>query len=184
MKIFSSILLLTFCFAVTINAQNKMNFGVRGIVALPMGSFGDVAGTGYGAQGIYEIKFGNNLVGVGQVGYITWSEGDVAGISYGYSAVPVNVGIKYYVTPGKGFYATSSVGFHFFSFDSDLPTFTFGGTSIGGSVSATSTDFAFNFGLGYEIPVSKNASVDIGGAYNLISDANYVSVHLGAKLGL
>jgi opacity protein-like surface antigen len=185
MKSLVLVLFFFFCSIAVINAQSRMNVGVRAVVGLPIGSFGDVAGTGFGAQGTYEIAFGNNLVGVGQVGYIKWSGKDVGEYSYGYSAVPLIFGAKYYITPGKGFYATSAVGFHFFSVSSDIPTVSFGGITVGGgSASASTTDFTFSIGAGYEVPLNKKVSLDIGGAYNLISDANYFTIHAGGKLGL
>jgi hypothetical protein len=185
MKTFALILLILFCSCIAVNAQSKMSAGIRAIVALPMGSFGDVTGTGFGAQGTYEVGFGNNIAAIGQVGYIKWGGKDVGDYSYNYSAVPVLLGVKYYLTPGSDFYVNSSVGFHFFSVSSDIPTFTIGGTTIGGgSASANSTDFTFIAGAGYEIPLNKKISLDFGGAYNLISDANYITIHAGGKIGL
>jgi hypothetical protein len=185
MKTFASILLFFFCSFAIINAQSKMNAGVRAVVALPIGTFGDVAGTGFGVQGTYEIGFGNNLVGVAKTGYISWGGKDFGEYSYGYSAIPLIFGVKYFLTPRKGFYGTTSAGFHFFSVSSDIPTVTIGGTTIGGgSASASSTDFTFSLGAGYEVPLNKKYSLDIGADYNLISDSNYFTVHLGGKMGL
>lgn len=185
MKAFTSILLFFVCSFAVANAQSKMNAGVRAVVALPIGSFGDVAGTGFGVLGTYEIGLGNNLVGIGQIGYISWGGKDLGDYSYGYSAVPIIFGVKYFLTPGKGFYGTSSVGFHFFSVSTDIPTITFGGTTIGGgSASANSTDFTFSLGAGYEVPVNKKYSLDVGGDFNLINDANYFTIHVGGKMDL
>ena len=61
MKAFTSILLFFVCSFAVANAQSKMNAGVRAVVALPIGSFGDVAGTGFGVLGTYEIGFGHTL---------------------------------------------------------------------------------------------------------------------------
>ena len=185
MKYFLSALLIFFISVSVLKAQSKMNAGVRAVVALPMGSFGDVAGTGFGVQGTYEIGFGSNVVGVAQTGYISWGGKDFGDYSYGYSAVPIIFGVKYFITPGRGFYGTTSVGFHFFSVSTDVPTVTFGGTTIGGgSASASSTDFTFSLGAGYEVPLNKKYSLDIGGDYNFINDANYITIHIGGKMGL
>ena len=185
MKYFLSALLIFFITVSVVKAQSKMNAGLSAVVALPIGSFGDVAGTGFGVQGTYEIGFGNNLVGVAKTGYISWGGKDFGEYSYGYSAVPLIFGVKYFLTPGKGFYGTTSAGFHFFSVSSDIPTIPIGGTTIGGgSASANSTDFTFSLGAGYEVPLNKKYSLDIGADYNLISDSNYFTVHLGGKVGL
>ena len=73
MKTFASVLLIFFCSVITVNAQPRMHAGLSAIVALPMGTFGDVTGTGFGARGTYEIGFGKNISAVGQIGYISWS---------------------------------------------------------------------------------------------------------------
>ena len=185
MKTFATILLIFFCSVVTINAQPNMHVGLSAIVALPMGTFGDVSGTGFGAVGSYEVGFGNNISAVGQIGYISWAAKDAGDYGFSYSAVPVLVGVKYYITPGSGLYLNSSVGFHFFSVSSDVPTYSFGGITIGGgSASASSTDFTFIAGAGYEIPLNNKFALDIGAAYNLVSETNYISIHAGGKMGL
>jgi hypothetical protein len=185
MKTIVLILFVFFCSLTVLNAQSKMNVGLRAVVALPIGSFGDVVGTGFGAQGTYEIGFGKNLVGVGKIGYISWGGKDVGDYSYSYSAVPVVLGVKYFFTPGSGLYATSSVGFHFFSVSTDVPTIAFGGVTIeGGSASASSTDFTFILGAGYQVPLNQKFALDIGGDFNLISDSNYLTIHVGGNMGL
>jgi hypothetical protein len=185
MKTFISIFVLILFFFGTINAQNSSAAGAGLIVALPMGSFGDAAGTGFGGVGSFEIGFTPNLVGVGQLGYISWGSEEVAGFSSSYSAVPLLLGVKYFFTPGSGFYGTTSLGLHFFSFSADVPGISIGGQTIGGgSASATSTDFTFLIGAGYEFPLNQQFSLDFSGAYNLISDANYVTVRAGGKMRL
>lgn len=185
MKTILSVLVIVFSIATISIAQGKMAVGAHAIVALPMGSFGDVAGTGVGGAVTLEMGFGKNLVGYGQIGYISWSGEEIAGFSYDYSAVPVNAGAKYYFTPGSGFYGTASLGFHFFSVNTDVPTISFGGQVFGGgSASASTSDFTFSVGAGYELPLSPKFALDFGGAYNVISDANYVSLRAGGKVNL
>jgi len=185
MKIFISILLVFLCTFTSLNAVSKSSVGLHAVVALPIGSFGDVAGTGFGVQGVYEIGFGNNLVGVVKIGYIKWGGKDFGDYSYGYSAVPVIAGVKYFFKPGSGFYVTTAVGLHFFSVNTDIPTITIGGITVGGgSVSASTTNFTFSAGAGYQVPLNQKFSLDLGADFNLISDSNYITVHVGGNMAL
>jgi hypothetical protein len=178
-------LLVTLLIAVSLvgftSAQPKMSIGAGAVVALPMGTFGDIAGTGFGATGAFEISFMPQLVGIGQIGYISWGGKDFGEFSYGYSAVPLLFGVKYYFTPTVPFYGTASLGFHFLNANAEFK-------GIGGfgafSASGSSTEFTFVLGAGYEVPVSPKVSLDFTGTFNIISDANYVGIRAGAKYTL
>lgn len=184
MKTFISVLLIVLCSFGFTKAQGKMSIGAGLVVALPMGGFGDVAGTGFGGSAVFELGLMPNLTGIGQIGYISWGGKEFAGYSYGYSAVPLIFGAKYFFVPGSGFYGTASLGFHFFSANAEAPSYNFGGQTFGGTVSGTTTDFTFVIGAGYEVPVSTNFILDFAGGFNLISGSNYITVRGGGKMSL
>jgi opacity protein-like surface antigen len=162
-------------------AQNKMYVGASALVALPIGDFGDLAGTGFGGLGSFEISFMPQLVGIGQIGYISWGGKDFGDLSYGYSAVPILFGVKYYFTPSVPFYGTASLGFHILNANAEYQ-----GNELfsGFDVSGSSTEFSFILGAGYEVPVSPKVSLDFAGTFNIVSDANYIGIRAGGKFAL
>jgi opacity protein-like surface antigen len=178
MKNISYTLLIVLCLIGFSNAQDKMSIGAGLVISLPMGDFGDAANTGFGGTAAFEMSFTPQLVGVGNIGYIAWGT-DVDG--FGWSAVPVMAGVKYYFTPGMGFYGLGQVGLTFFSFET--PSITFFGTTIGGGT-ASSSEFSLAIGAGYEMPIGTNLMLDFTGAFNLISDLNHISLRAGVKYGL
>ncbi|QQS36496.1 MAG: hypothetical protein IPM56_00660 [Ignavibacteriales bacterium] len=181
MKKMLLVLITVLCVAGFTSAQNKMYAGVGLNVALPMGSFGDVAGTGFGGTGTFEMQFTPQLLGTGTVGYISWGGKDFGFFSYSYSAIPILVGAKYYFMPNSGFYGHGQLGFYMFSIDVEnkqpIAGFNF---DTGGS----STEFAICFGAGYELPLSKTVMGDLGVSYNIISEAGHIGIRAGVKFGL
>jgi len=161
------------------NAQGNMSLGAGLVVSLPMGTFGDVANTGFGGTAAFEMEFTPQLVGVGNIGYISWGT-ELDG--YSYSVVPVMVGVKYFFTPGMGFYGLGQVGLSFFSVETPSIIVPFLGEVGGGS--ASSSEFSLAIGAGYELPVATNVMLDFTGAFNLISDLNHITLRAGAKFGL
>lgn len=165
-------------------AQSKMALGLGVNVALPMGNFGDFAGTGFGGTAVFEMEFAPQLNGSVTAGYITWGGKDVntgfGNYSYSYSAIPILIGAKYYFMPAGGFYGHGQLGFYLFSVDVEVPT----GTGFGFDVGGSSTEFAISVGAGYEIPVGTNTMVDLGAAYIIISDLGHVGIRGGVKFGL
>ena len=179
MKKLLAVFIAVMLFAGFSNAQPNMSVGAGVVVSLPMGSFGDAAKTGFGGTAAFEMSFMPQLVGIGQIGYLTWST-DVSG--YSYSAVPIIVGIKYFFVPGVGFYGTGQLGLSLFSFDTPSYTIPFYGTVGGGSVSET--DFTIVLGAGYEVPVSPTVTLDFTGGFNIISNLNHITLRAGGKVAL
>ena len=161
-------------------AQKDMAVGAGVIVGLPMGGFGDLAGTGIGATGIFEMEFMPQLVGIGQIGYISWGGKDFGYYSYGYSAIPLLVGVKYFFVPKIPFYGTASLGFEFLNANASYT----GPYGFNFAASGSSTEFAFVFGAGYEVPVSPKFDLDFTATMNIVSDANYIGLRAGGKLAL
>jgi len=181
--------LLTVLFAVILftgltYSQGEMSLGVGVNVALPMGDFGDQAGTGFGGTAVFEMEFMPQLYGTATAGYISWGGEDVESFggtySYSTSAVPILVGAKYFFLPAGGFYGHGQIGFYFFSVDVEVPSFAGFGVDLGGS----STEFALSLGAGYEFGITPTLTGDVSAAYILISDFGHVGFRAGVKFGL
>lgn len=178
-----------FLFVGISQAQNKMYLNIGGNVALPMGNFGDVAGTGFGGTAQFEMQFTPQLLGTATAGYIAWGGKDVTTFggkySYTYSAIPILVGAKYYFMPSGGFYGHGQIGLYMFSWDFESPAVVVGGVTVaGGKLSETSSEFTFSFGAGYELPLSPKLMLDLSGAYIVISDLGHIGLRAGVKFGL
>ena len=110
---------------------------------------------------------------------------DFVGGSYSISGVPILVGAKYYLVPMVPFYAMANLGLTIISTSTDLPSYNILGFSYGGgSVSASSSEFTFAIGAGYEIPLTPSIILDVNGAFNIISNANYLGIKAGVKFPL
>ena len=181
MKSFVFTLLMVVSLLGFTNAQNKMAAGAGFIVSLPMGSFGDATKTGFGGTAAFEMSIIPQLVGVGNVGYITWGT-DIENGSF--SAVPVTVGVKYYFVPNIPFYGLGQIGLSFFSVDYGTPKIETPFGNFGVDASASSTEFTFVIGAGYEVPVSPTVSLDFTGGFNVISDFNHITLRAGGKVAL
>jgi hypothetical protein len=182
MKSFLTTLLIATCLIGRTKAQSNMAVGAGVVVALPMGSFGDAANTGFGGTAAFELNFAPQITGVGQIGYISYGTGSS---NTSFSSVPLLFGIKYYVVPGTDFYGIGQLGFNFFSTSVDIPSVSVAGFSFGGgSTSASSTEFTFALGAGYEVPVSPKISLDFSGTFNIISDFTNLQLRAGGKVAI
>ena len=178
MKTILSIFVFVLFSIASLNAADKMSLGAGLVVSFPMGDFGEAANTGFGGTAVFELGFMPQLVGVANIGYISYGT-DADEVTF--SSVPLLFGVKYYFVKGIGFYGVSQIGFNFFSTSVDIPSVP--GYS-GGSASATSTEFTFLIGAGYQLPVGSNVYLDFNGTFNLISDFNNFQFWAGAKFGL
>lgn len=178
MKTILSVLFIVLFSFTSLNAEDNMSLGAGLVVSFPMGDFGDAANTGFGGTAIFELGFMPQLVGVANIGYISYGT-DADEVTF--SSVPLLFGVKYYFVKNVGFYGISQIGFNFFSTSVDVPSVP--GYS-GGSASATSTEFTFIIGAGYQLPVGSNVYLDFNGTFNLISDFNNFQFWAGAKFGL
>ncbi len=186
MKKLTAILFAVLLFTgVSFSQTPPMYIGGALNLGLPVGTFGDIAGTGIGVTGQFELQLIPNLVGTGTIGYIKWSGKDIGFASYSISTVPILVGAKYYLVPMVPFYGMANLGITIVSTSTDLPTYNVVGYSFGGgSASASSSEFTFAIGAGYEVPLTPSITLDVNAAFNIISDANYLGVKAGVKFPL
>lgn len=143
--------------------QGKMSVGVGAALSLPMGTFGDQAGMGFGGSGTFQYGLSPEMMLTGQIGYLTYGKKDVAGYgSYTISQMPFLAGIKYNV---GGAYLTGQVGFVSTSIKVEVPAQTyFGYTIAGGSTTVSSSDFAFAPGVGMNL-----GPIDVAAKYLIVS---------------
>ena len=189
-KMFSFAVILLVAFAMNNTfAQGKNHLGIGVNLALPMGNFGDVAGVGIGGTASFEMEFTPNITGIGTAGYISFGGKDFTApgysYSYGYSDIPILVGIKYYFTPGMPFYGIGQIGLHFFnanySASSSIPGYTY---SISGSSGSTS-EFGLGLGVGYEIPVTASGAIDVSGMIHIVSSSfTHIGIRAAYRFGI
>lgn len=162
------------------NAQNKITLSAGANLALPMGSFGDAAGIGFGATIGGDYIINEKLVGTATVGYIMWGGQEIdlglGKITTDFSAIPVLVGAKYYLN--KGFYGHGQLGFHLFS-TTAKSTFTFFGNTTESEATGSSSEFTIGVGAGYEM-----GSLDLSAGYYIISNTNYVGARVAYRFSL
>ncbi len=170
---------------VSFSQTPPMHIGASLNLGLPVGRFGDIAGTGIGVTGQFEMQLIPNLVGTGTIGYIKWGGKDLPYGSYSMSTVPILVGAKYYLVPMVPFYALANLGITIVSSSVDVPAVSYFGYTVGGgSASASSSEFTFAIGGGYEIPLTPSITLDVNAAFNIISDANYLGIKAGVLFPL
>lgn len=175
-KLFSVLFIVLFAFAF-VNAQSKMAISVGGNLALPMGTFGDVAGMGFGGGAQFEYQFAPNISGTVTATYLMFGEKELRGFGkYSYSIIPIHAGAKYYF---GSLYSSAEVGMNMVSLSLDIPSRTIGSITIPGSSSSTSTsEFGFAVGAGYVLQMGKNA-LDLSVKYQ-----NYASSTAAINLGV
>lgn len=183
------VLLVLFTFAVSTQAQvGKMTVGGNLVLALPMGTFGDAFGMGFGGTATFTYRVIPNLDLTGTLGYLSFGY-DVENLDGSFGTLPFLVGGRYYFDAGNiKPYVGAELGLHFGSTSVDIPSFNFGGISYGGgSNSTSSTDFGFGFGGGVQVPIGDKLNLDATLQYNLIaaeSSSGYISIEAGVAYGL
>ena len=188
-KMLSIVVILIFAFSMSNTfAQGKNHVSIGANIALPMGTFGDLAGVGIGGTATFEMGFTPNITGVATAGYISFGGKDFTDVyysySYGYSVIPIMVGAKYYFTPGVPFYGIAQIGFQIFNANYSSTVNVPGYYNFSGSASGSSTEFAFAVGAGYEIPVGTSGAIDVTGTFNLVSNLNYIGARVGYRFSL
>lgn len=161
------------------NAQVGIGISAGAEVALPMGDFGDFAGTGFGVTVRGEMPVGPMLKVTGLVGYLMWGGEEFVGVTTDYKDIPIMVGAK--LSTPTGLYGTAEAGLHLFSFDAEYTSSFFGTTST----STSDTKFGFSVGGGYEVPIAPTLDLDIGARYNYVSDnLSFISARVAILFGI
>ena len=170
MKKIYSILLISLLLASFSFGQSGIKVGVGGVVGLPIGTFGDVVGMGFGAAVVGEYKVADNIIGTFTTGYLMFSgeELDIYGTTLtlpDWNIIPLMVGAKYYFAPNM--YGTVQLGMNMISL------------SVSGA-SSSSTEFGYAIGAGYEI-----SDIDLLVKYgSFMTDANYLGLTAVYKFSL
>jgi hypothetical protein len=155
-------------------AFGGMGAEVRGLLALPMGDFGDAAGMGFGggAKFIYGMDAFN--IGVG-VDYVMFGEKEEGMVKY--SNIPIRLDFAYMFMPAESefnVYADAFVGFNMLSWEMEI---------LGETMSESESKFGFGGGLGFMYMMSPTMALDMLAAYNHVlteGDAlQYIEVDLG-----
>ena len=173
----------------TINAKaggDNGRFSIGAELGLPMGTFGDAQGIGFGGSLRYEMPMGDNLGLMATAGFLSFSAKDysVAGFTIKgntETVIPIQVGAKYYFTEQQnGFYGSVELGVH--SSSVTIPGYE--GTVIGGvtygaypETKVTNTNLSYAPGVGYHL-----ANLDLGLKYQIISGDGGSSSYLGVRI--
>jgi len=159
---------------INLNAQSKLSFNAGANLALPMGSFADVAGLGFGASVGAQMPLADKITGTASVGYLMFGEKELGPTGFSvkstFSAIPILVGSKYALS--DNFYGAAEVGFHLFSSTVKTEITMFGKTTTSEGT-GSSSDFTLGVGGGYMF-----GKLDVSAKYYLISNANYLGVRV------
>ncbi|MBI5021101.1 MAG: outer membrane beta-barrel protein [Ignavibacteriales bacterium] len=181
-KLVSVLMLILVVTGIGFAQEGQMKAGVGLELALPMGTFGDFAGTGIGGTANFLYQLNNQISLSGTAGYISWGGKDFGVFSYSYSAIPILVGGRYYFTEGDGrVYGSAEIGMYMFSWTFESPTYTVGPYSFGGEVSETSSEFTIAPGIGYEMKIGDNMNLDLAAKYLVISDMSNFNIRAGVN---
>lgn len=167
--------------------EGQMKLGVGVELVLPSGSFGDVAGTGFGGTANFLYQLNDQISLSGTAGYISWGGKSIdVGLGtwdYSYSAIPILVGGRYYFTEGDArVYGSAEIGMYMFSFKLTVPSYTYLGFTVPGSeTTESSSEFTIAPGIGYEMKIGDNMNLDLSAKYLIISDMSNINVRAGVN---
>jgi len=181
------VMLLVFAVAAPTSAQGKFVISVGPDVLLPMGTFGDHSGIGFGGSVRGQYNFTPMASAGLTVGYFTWSAKDVTTSAVTVtgaklSGIPIRVFGKYYFMPEGALrvYGIAELGFFIASVTVPSQTF-FGFTTP--EVTGSETDFNYAPGVGIELPAGK-MHVDISIRYDGIATTGSSSGSIAGRVGL
>ena len=154
--------------ASALDFDEKQFYG-QGILALPIGSFGDFANIGLGAGFGILVPHTPEFSFRGEISYIYFTTEDIPEADVSASLIPITVLAQYNLTDSKA-YLLGGLGFAIAKASVDFTTTIPGFDS---SYSGSSTEFGLTLGGGFKL--SDNFNLE--GRFNLISDANSISVN-------
>lgn len=165
MKNIYSILIVAFALSTSLFAQ-RQGISVGGNLYFPVGDWSEIANTGYGGSATYEHQLGRTVSGVIYSGY-TYFGGDEEKLNW--TMIPLVAGAKFYFSPKMDWYFAGLLGVNFVTAEN---------TVLGNDVSKSSTEFAGNLNLGYEIKTSEKGAVDISAGFVYINEMSYFGMRL------
>lgn len=178
----ASIRILVLAFSVMVGTSATAQFSAGFVAGFPVGTFSDIAGTGFGAAIQYEEGLKDNLYLSFSLGYLSFIGRDIAvggnTASLGNSTnVPATVGLQYdFNATGNGIYAVGDLSVNFVSIHNlNVNSGSGGGYNI---TSSTATKVGFSPGIGY-----RAGNWDFVGRFNIVSDFNYTSLRIGYVFG-
>jgi hypothetical protein len=164
-KNFYLFIIIVLISSVSLFAQ-RQGISLGGNVYFPVGDWDNIASTGFGGSVTYEHPLERDISGVIYSGY-TYFGGETDGSSW--SMIPLVAGLKYYFTPKLDWYLAALLGVDFVTVKTNI---------LGSNASATSTEFAGNVNIGYEIKTSQKGAVDISAGFVYINQLSYFGMRL------
>lgn len=169
MKKYIAIVAAVLCLFASQNgmAREISGYGIRGVLGLPSGTFGDLVGTGFGGVGTLFYSIDENLVLTGSAGFLRFG-GDGISKDFNWSVIPLMSGARYYLgeeDAGMRPYVGGDLGYFIVNVSGDN-----GLVGIGGS----------EVTLGPAVGVQLN-SFDIRAIYYL-TDIAYLGLEVGIAL--
>ncbi len=163
------------------NAQ-EIKYRVNGELAMPMGDFGDFAGTGFGVTASGEKKLDDKMTVTATIGYLMWG-GEDFNLGFGvtgttdFSAIPIQAGVKYFLMPktdGLRAYGMGEAGFHYFMASAEVK-----GGGLDSSEDTSEIEFSLAPSVGFEMPLS-DLTLDVAARYQYVSgDVSYFGIRAG-----
>lgn len=157
-------------FALTANAQIKVGIGAG--LGLPMGDFGDGFKSGFGGAVTGKYMLSENMAVGLNIGYYSFKSKASDDIKL--SMMPITGLFNYYfATEGFKPYAGADLGFYSAKVKSDIAGFSF---------STSETKFGFAPVVGFEYGLGETMNLDVNAKYNMVSDANFVTINVGINM--
>jgi hypothetical protein len=146
-------------------AQGQFSGGLE--LGLPLGTFGDFAGIGFGLSGRYQAPIQDKLNWTVNAGFLSFSGKDISLGGFGTikasstTIIPITGGVQYYFTESNnGLYAGADLGFYI------------------ASSASSETRFGFAPGLGY-----RTGNLDFNFKFNIVSDINFLNIRAAYVFG-
>ena len=168
-KIF--LILVVLLISASLVSAQKAGINVSGNVYFPVGDWADYASTGWGGTVGYEHPLGKNFLGAIYSGYTAFSGTE----NFDWTMIPLMFGGKFYFTPKQDFYGGAMLGVNFVTANFTYTDF------LGNEYddSESSTEFAANLLLGYEIKTGEKGAVDLSAGFIWINDLSYFGIRAG-----
>lgn len=122
---------------------DSKSFYVHGLFSLPMGTFGDVAGNGFGGGVGMTVPHNDQLNFRAEAGYVMYGGQDFGAASYSYSQIPIVVLAEYQFSYDTPFYGVGGLGMYMMRWTWEHDT--------QANQTYSSSDIGLTFGGGYRV---------------------------------